>query len=354
MRPDVSPFFLSRQPIGRRRLIVCGALILLLCGAIVVSAAHGPASIPYGNAVRLLLRGIHLPIGLDLPDSDFRIVNAIRLPRILVSALVGAALACAGATMQGVFHNPLVDPGLLGIEAGGGLIAVVTIVTGLASANFWLLPFAAFTGALGAALVVYCIAGARGRGDNSILVLAGAAISAFLGALTTAVLLGTRDYTAVGAALAWLFGSLQGRGWDYFHVAALPIALTIILTLVYSRDLNLLSMGDTTAQALGVNVARTRLILLTLTSLMTGAAVSIAGGIAFVGLMVPHALRLVVGPDYRVLTPTSALAGAVFLTVVDTVARLIVQPVEIQVGALTALLGAPFFLFVLWRQRKLI
>jgi iron complex transport system permease protein len=343
---------LFRQPITRRCLIVCGVLTLLLICITVFSAAHGPANIPYGDVARLLLRGVHLPVGLDLPDSDFRIVTAIRLPRILVSALVGAALACAGAIMQGIFHNPLADPGLLGIEAGGGLMAVLTITTGLASGNFWLLPVAAFTGALGAALAVYGLTGMNGRVDNMTL-LAGAATSVFLGALTTALLLSTRDYNAVGTALSWLFGSLQGRGWDYFCVAAPPIALTILLTLIYSRDLNLLAMGNDTAQALGVHVAQTRFILLAAASLMTGTAVSIAGGIGFVGLMAPHAVRLVVGPDYRVLTPASALAGAIFLTMVDTAARLIVQPVEVQVGSLTALLGVPFFLIILWRQRRL-
>jgi iron complex transport system permease protein len=351
MFSNTNPSRLSRQPITQRCLIVCGVLALLLLGAIIVSAAHGPANIPYSNVAKLVLRSLHLPIGLDLPDSEFSIVNAVRLPRILAAALVGAALACAGAIMQGIFHNPLADPGLLGIEAGGGLIAVLTIVTGLASANVWLLPFAAFAGALGAGTVAYTVS--EGRTGNMGLILAGAALSALLGALTIALLLFTRDYTAVAAALNWLFGSLQGRGWDYVRVAALPITLTVILTLIYSRDLNLLSTGDEMAQALGVHVIQTRFILLAMASLLTGTAVSIAGGVGFVGLMVPHALRLLVGPDYRLLTPASALAGATFLILVDTVARLIVQPVEVQVGSLTALLGVPFFLVILWRQRRL-
>ncbi len=351
MFPGDTPSLLSRQPITRRCLIICSVLTLVLLSVIIASVAHGPANIPYSRVAKLMLRGLHLPVGLELPDSDFLIVNAVRLPRILASALVGASLACAGAIMQGIFHNLLADPGLLGIEAGGGLIAVLTIVTGLASANVWILPLAAFGGALGAGIAAYGITAVRGRIDTMTLILAGAAISAFLGALTTALLLSTRDYNAVGTALNWLFGSLQGRGWDYVRPAAMPVAVTILLTLIYSRDLNLLSIGDETAQALGVPVVRTRFILLALASLMTGTAVSIAGGISFVGLMVPHALRRIVGPDYRVLTPASALAGAIFLVVVDTVARLIVQPIEIQAGSLTALLGVPFFLLMLWRQR---
>jgi iron complex transport system permease protein len=331
---------------------VCGILALLLLGAIVMSAAHGPANIPYGDVARLLLRGAGLPVGLDLPESDLAIVNTIRLPRILIGALVGAALACAGATMQGLFRNALADPGLLGITAGAGFAAVLVITTGVAGASLLALPAAAFVGALLASLVVYTLSLSRGRTQLSTLILAGMALSSLLSALTTLLILSTKDYSAVQAALVWLFGGLQGRGWDHLRVAILPVLAAMLITFIYSRDLNILLTGEESAQALGVNVPRTRFILLALSSLMTGAAVSIAGGIGFVGLMVPHLLRLIVGPDHRVLLPASALGGAVFLTIADTAARLIIQPAELQVGVLTALLGAPFFLFLLWRNKQ--
>ncbi|MCC7445881.1 MAG: iron ABC transporter permease [Anaerolineae bacterium] len=345
-------YLLANQPVAERRRLVCAVLIVLLLITFVLSAAHGPANIPYGNTAKLLLRGIGLPVGLDLPESDFTIINTIRLPRVLIGALVGAALACAGATMQGVFRNALADPGLLGITAGGGFVAVLVITTGLASTSLFMLPGAAFVGSLAACFLVYTLSMTRGRSDITALILAGMAISSLLSALTTTVILFTKEYAAVQAALSWIFGGLQGRGWDHLRVATVPVIAAIVVTFAYSRDLNILLTGEESAQTLGINVPRTRLILLALASLMTGAAVSIAGGIGFIGLMVPHMLRLIVGPDHRVLLPASALGGAVFLTLADTVARLILQPMELQVGVLTALIGAPFFLFLLWRHRQ--
>ncbi len=350
LQPAV-PFLLAQHSVAQRRRIVCGVLTLILLGCIVLSAAHGAAAIPYADVARLMLRGIGLPVGLDLPRSDLAIITTIRLPRILIGALVGAALACSGATMQGVFRNPLADPGLLGVGAGGALAAVLAITSGLAAFSLWTLPASAFVGSLAAAAVVYSLSVVRGRADTATLLLAGVAVSAFLGAITSALLLFTRDYNAITAILNWLVGGLAGRGWDHLKVALIPVLAAMLITFAYSRDLNLLLSGEETAQSLGVDVPRTRLILLMLTALMTGAAVSIAGGISFVGLIVPHALRLVVGPDHRVLLPASALGGAIFLVLADTAARLILQPAELQVGILTALLGAPFFLVLLWRQR---
>lgn len=351
-RQPAASFMLAAQPIVQRRRIICVVLALMLVGSVIVSAAHGPANIPYGDVARLLLRGLGLPIGLNLPQSDLIIVTTIRLPRILIGALVGAALACSGAAMQGLFRNPLADPGLLGVGAGGALAAVISITSGLAALSLWTLPAVAFLGSMLAATLVYSLSVTRGRADTATLLLAGVAVSAFLGAITSAILLFTKDYNAVMAILSWLVGGLAGRGWDHLRVAVIPVLAAMFVSFAYSRDLNLLLSGEETAQSLGVDVPRTRLILLTLVALMTGAAVSIAGGVSFVGLIVPHALRLVVGPDHRVLLPASALGGAVFLTLADMGARLILQPAELQVGILTALLGAPFFLFLLWRHKR--
>ena len=334
--------------------MVCGLLILILLGSVILSAAHGAVAIPYGETAQLLLRGLGLPIGLSYPQTDFTIIWTVRLPRVLIGALVGAALAGSGATLQGLFRNPLADPGLLGVSAGGALTAVIAITSGLAAVSLWVLPAFAFVGALGAAAVVYGLAAMRGRTDPMTLLLSGIAVNAFLGAITSALLLLTRDYNAVEASLSWLIGGLAGRGWEHLTVAIVPVLAGLIGVLIYSRDLNLLWAGEDTAQSLGVDVPRTRLILLVLTALITGTAVSIAGGIGFVGLIVPHALRLIIGPDYRVLLPASALGGAVFLTLADTVARLSLQSVELPVGIVTALCGAPFFLFLLWRQRRAI
>jgi iron complex transport system permease protein len=353
-----APYLMANRSLQQRRLIVCTGLLVALIAAIVLSAAHGPANIPYGTVARLLLHGLgfHVDVGVPASElaSDLAIVNVIRLPRILVGALVGAALAASGATMQGVFRNALADPGLLGVGAGGGFGAVLAITTGLADSSLWALPAAAFIGAFGASFLVYTLSMVRGRSDTTTLILAGMASSVLLGSLTSMLIIYAKnDYTG-RAALGWLFGTLDGRGWDQLAIAIVPITLGMIITFTYSRDLNLLLTGEEAAQALGVDVPRTRFILLTLIAVMTGVAVSIAGGISFVGLMVPHALRLIVGPDYRVLLPTSALGGAVFLVLADTVSRLVIQPAELNVGILTALLGAPFFLFLLWRNRQAI
>ena len=347
-----TPFVLAGRSIARRRLVVCGALAILLLLSVIIGAANGAAPIPYGEVARLLLRGLGLPIGLSLPQGDLTIVWTIRLPRVLIGALVGGALATAGAALQGLFRNPLADPGLLGVGAGGSLAAVIAITTGAAGISLWTLPAFAFIGALGAAALIYSLAVVRGRAESTTLILAGVAVSSLLGAITSALILNTHDYNATLTILSWLIGGLIGRGWEYLAVSVAPIAIATVGLLIYSRDLNLLWAGEETAQALGVNVVRVRWIVLVLTALLTGTAVSIAGGIGFVGLIVPHALRLIVGPDHRVLLPASALGGAVFLTLADTIARVSLQPAELQVGIVTALFGAPFFLFLLWRQRR--
>ena len=347
-------FLLASLPIGRRLALICGTLGGLLILAMVVSAANGPAQIPYGDVAKLIARGLGFPAGLDLPANQLAIVNQVRLPRILVGMLVGAALATSGATIQGVFRNPLADPSIIGVTVGGSLGAVLAVSTGLVTTNLWLLPGFSFAGALGAATLVYVLSLSSGRPQPVTLLLAGVAINALLGALISGVLLFTNRFVEVQAMLSWLIGGLIGKGWAQLAAITAPVLVTIALMMVFAREINLLLLGDETAQGLGVNVPRTRFILLALACLATGAAVSIAGPIGFIGLVVPHILRLVVGPDYRLLLPASALGGAIFLVITDTIARLVLQPAELQVGIVTALLGAPFFLFLLYRNRKLI
>jgi iron complex transport system permease protein len=349
-----SRFLLASQPINRRLAALSAALAALLVLAMVVSAAHGAARIPYDDVARLVLRGLGLPVGLGLPESQMVIVNQVRLPRILVSALAGAALASAGVTLQSTFRNPLADPSIIGVSVGGSLGAVVAITLGLATAGMWLLPLFAFAGSMGAAVLVYVLSLAHGHSQPATLLLAGVAVNAFLGAVISALLLFTNQFPELQAMLNWLIGGLRGRGWAHAAAIVGPVVLTVIALSVYARDMNLLLLGEETAQGLGVNVGRTRLALLALAALATGSAVSIAGPIGFVGLVVPHMLRLIVGPDHRVLLPASALGGALFLVVMDTIARLVIQPAEMQVGIITNLLGAPFFLLLLYRNRSLL
>ncbi|GAB4571869.1 MAG: hypothetical protein Kow0077_09700 [Anaerolineae bacterium] len=328
------------------------ALLLSLLGlALLISVANGSSNIPYAHVARILLSGPAGAQAAGIPDSEVRIVLLVRLPRALAGALVGAALASAGATMQGIFRNPLADPGIIGVSAGSGVGAVIAITTGLATGSLWILPTFAFATGMGAALLVYLLSLHNGRTHIATLLLAGVAVNSFMGAVSSALLLMAADYGEAQAILTWLIGGLRGRGMDHVLVMIGPIGIAWLVLYAFSRDLNLLLLGEETAQGLGVQVARTRFLLLMLASLLTGTAVSIAGGIGFVGLIVPHALRLLIGPDHRLLLPASAIGGAAFLVLCDTAARLVIQPAEIQVGLITAMLGAPFFLVLLWRNR---
>jgi len=346
-------FLLAALPVGRRLAAISGALALALLAALIISAANGPVHIPYGDVAALTLRGLGMRIGEGLPDSYMAIVNQVRLPRILVGMVIGAALASGGATIQGVFRNPLADPSIIGVTVGGSLGAVIAISTGLVGKALWALPLAAFVGAMSTALAVYVLSLSNGQPQPVTLLLAGIAMNALMGAGISAVLLFTNRFIEVQAMLSWLIGGLRGMGWAQLAAVAPPALATVTVMMIFTREINLLLLGDETAQSLGVNVARTRLALLGLACLATGAAVSIAGPIGFIGLVVPHILRLIVGPDYRVLLPASALGGAAFLVLADTAARLLLQPAELQVGIITALVGAPFFLFLLVRNRRM-
>lgn len=345
-------FLLSRRSVSARLVIVSGLLLIALLLAITFSVANGSSNIPYGDVASILVQHLGVPNASEFTDAQVRIVTMVRLPRALVGALVGAALAVSGATMQGIFRNPLADPGIIGVSAGGGLGAVVALTTNFAAGQLWALPLSAFFGGTAAAIAVYSLSLVNGRTQIPTLLLAGVALNSFLGAITSSIMLLGAEYGEVQAILTWLVGGLRGRGIAHMQVLILPTFIGMVLLYVFSRDLNLLLLGEETAQGLGVNVARTRFLLLMIASLLTGAAVSVAGGIGFVGLIVPHALRLLIGPDHRVLLPASALGGAVFLVLCDTVARLVIQPAEMQVGLITAMLGAPFFLFLLWRNRR--
>jgi iron complex transport system permease protein len=355
-------FLLAGWGVLPRLLIICGALLVVLFGAMIYAASTGPTTIPAGVVADALLQYTGVERGVDIESPTYQIVTVVRLPGLMVAALVGAALACAGATMQGLFRNPLADPGIIGVSAGAALGVVLAItqvaalgdlwLIGSSGVDLWRVPIAAFAGAILAALMVYMLSLQRGRTNLAALLLAGVALNAVLGAITSVLLLRTADFNAMRAVLAWLVGSLEGRGWDYFHVAKWPILVSTILILFYSRELNLLVIGEESAQSLGVNVPRVRLILLALSSLMTASAVSIAGAIGFVGLVVPHMLRLVIGPDHRVLLPASLIGGAAFLVLADALARSVIAPELLPVGTVTALVGGPFFLFLLWRNRR--
>lgn len=348
-------------------------LTLLLLATIVVSVGIGPVRISPVEILKVLANAIAvpvpttdqagnqaaglpmLPVGIeflslfsfDVRSTYATIVLQIRLPRILLAALVGISLAIAGTVMQGFFRNPMADPSIIGVSSGAAVGAVAAITLPFALPLGLELQGAAFVGGVVTAFVVYFIATEGGRTPVATLLLAGIAVQTFLGAVISFMLL--RSGNSLEEAVYWLMGHLHYASWS--RVTALGIVLPplVLVLLAYGRDLNVLLLGEEEAHNLGIDVRRTKQLLLGLSSVVTAMAVAVSGVIGFVGLIVPHMLRLVVGPDHRILLPTSALAGGVFLVAADTLARS--GPGEIPVGIVTAAVGAPFFLYLLRRRR---
>ncbi len=326
----------------------------LIC-AIVASATVGPAEIGAVTAGAAILNMFAVPVptggGLDwihpfaftLTESTQTIVSGIRLPRILLGAVVGFALATAGTVFQGFFRNPMADPSIIGVSTGAATGAVAYVVTPLTVP--YGLPAAAFVGGLVTGGAVYLIATEGGQTPVATLLLAGIAVQAFLGAVISYLLLHAGE--SLERVVYWLMGHLHASTWWRVWIAAPPVIILFGVLLTYARDLNVLMLGEEHAHALGLDVTRTKQTLLAGASVVTAAAVAVSGVIGFVGLIVPHIMRLLVGPDHRILLPSSALAGASFLVITDTIARS--GAAELPVGIITAAIGAPFFLYLLIR-----
>lgn len=318
------------------------ALVLSITLAVTI----GPAEIRFDEVWASIAS--HLGIGTSpLPLLRDGIVWELRMPRVLTAAAVGAGLALSGAVMQALTRNSLADPYLLGLSSGASLGAVSVLLLGVAV----LLPLAAFLGALLALGLTLLLASSLGRITPTRTVLAGVAVSAFAGAVTSFVIFWTVTGDSYREILAWLLGSLSGARWPAVAIAGTAIILVGIPIMATGRLLDSFAFGDTSAAALGVNVQGTRWALLAGTALLTGAMVSVSGSIGFVGLILPHAVRLLVGPGHRALLPLSALVGAIFLVWADTIARTLFDPRELPVGIVTALVGAPIFALLLTRRR---
>ena len=324
--------------------------LLILTGAL-VSLSLGPVHIPIGHVASIVLAFVGFDAG-EFTRTEQLVIEQIRLPRIVVGASVGMALGVAGATMQGLFRNPMADPGIIGVSTGGAVGAVVAIATGATGLFFLALPTFAFVGALVATFLVYGIAAVGGHFSMATLLLAGVAVNAFLGAIVSAIIILLPDNGALREILFWLAGGLDSRSWEHVRISAPLILGAAAVIVLMSRDLNLLMLGDDEARSMGVRVGRARTTLLVAAALATGAAVAVSGTIAFVGLVTPHILRLVMGPDHRVLIPMSAAGGALFVILADTVARTVIQPAEFRVGVLTAFVGAPFFILLLIKNKR--
>jgi iron complex transport system permease protein len=283
--------------------------------------------------------------------ADEIIVWLIRVPRVIVAAFVGAGLAMAGALMQGLFRNSLAEPNVVGVSSGAVLGAVIVFVSGLAGTSALALPVAAFLGALGALVLVYTLATRGGTTPVSTLLLSGIALAALLGALSSLLIsLSIVNWQIAQEIVFWMMGGLDSRTWTHVWISVPFILLALAAGLYYARDLDLLIQGEEFAASLGVDVESSKRAVIVIAALMTGSCVAVAGAVGFVGLIVPHIVRLFVGPAHRTLLPFSALAGAAFLICCDLLARTIHPPTEIRLGIITAAFGAPFFIFLLLRK----
>jgi iron complex transport system permease protein len=325
-----------------RRAALTVALALALAAALLLGIRFGAVPLTTADALRALAgRGTAV---------DRTIVLELRLPRTLLGALVGGGLALAGATLQALLRNPLAEPYILGISGGASVGAVLVLALGLAAAGSWVLPLAAFVGAVVAIALVFGVATATGRGmDVRVLLLAGVVVAAFFSACI-AFILSISQARTVQSAVLWMMGSMAGADWGSVVLTAAYTLPAAALLLGLARPLNLMAIGEETAQYLGANVERVKRLALLVAALITAAGVAVVGVIGFVGLVVPHAVRLLVGSDHRVLLPLSFLGGAAFLALADLVARLALAPAEIPVGVITAFVGVPLFLVLLRRS----
>lgn len=320
-----------------RRLTVLLAGRVLLVGVLVLTVVVGAVSIP--------LPDLWLALRAPGTTEDYRIIYTLRMPRGICAALAGANLALSGCILQGVLRNPLADPGIIGISAGAGLAAMALMMLA-PTLTVWV-PLAAFAGALGAAAIVFFLAWERGVNPLR-LVLAGVAVAAFFGGGMTALSVFFSD--KVQGTVSWMAGGFAGAGWPSVRMI-LPYSLIgMIVTVCLYRRLNALQLGDDVAQTLGVQVNRTRALLVALAALLAASAVSVAGLLGFVGLVVPHVMRLIVGSDFEPLLPCSAVFGAVLVAGADVAARTVFSPMEVPVGIFMSFIGAPFFLYLLRRR----
>ncbi len=335
-----------------RRLLVGLGLAALLAGGILGSALLGQLPVHPAEVIGSLLRAVGIPN--PWTPSDPIVESAlwvVRFPRIVMAIVVGAALAAAGAVMQAIFGNPLAEPGVVGVSSGAALGAATAIVLGFAAIGDFAIAAFAFAGGLLATLLVYVVSRANGRTEVVTLLLTGIAVNAFAGA-GLAFALFAASTASREQIIFWQLGSLNGALWNELLVVVVVAVVGVTAAVLLGRRYDLLALGERNARHLGLDVERLRLVSIVIVALLTGVAVAFVGIIAFVGLVVPHVMRMLLGPQHRALIVYSALGGAVLMLAADLLARTVVPGAELPIGMLTSLVGGPFFFFLLWRQRR--
>lgn len=339
----------------RSRIYGMLGLLILLVLVVILATTIGSVQIPFLTTFSILISKLPLvELTPSWTSTLETIIFEIRLPRVILAGLVGAALAIAGATYQGLFRNPLADPYLIGVAQGAALGAVIGFL--LPSTwhgfGFGIIPLLAFGGALVSTAIVYNLARVGKTLPVTTLILAGVALGALLGSIVSYLIISSGE--RIHSIMFWLMGSFSLSQWAEARIVLPYVLLGVVIILLYARPLNLMQLDEEQAQQLGINVERLKLVLLVAATMVTAAAVSFVGIIGFVGIIIPHAVRLIWGADHRFLLPFSVLTGAIFLILADLIARTVLAPTEIPIGVITALFGAPFFLYLLRRRRKII
>jgi iron complex transport system permease protein len=336
---------------SKKDIYLLTALLALIVAGGILSLSSGSWPIPVINVLKIIVSKVGLYAG-TINDVEATIIWDGRLPRFLVALLVGFSLGGAGTIMQGIFKNPMASPGVMGIDSGAALGAVLAIYLGLASGSLVALPLAAIIFSILTLVMVFAIATSRGRTSIATLLLAGIALNLVLGALTSFIItLSTREFDVGRVIVNWLMGDLNNRSWEHVTIVFPTAGIALLGTLFFARDLNVLMLGEETAANLGVNIKRARNWLLLFSSIETGGAIAVSGVIGFVGLVAPHIMRSIVGPDNRKLIFFSGLLAAVFIIYADLFVRLIVA-VDLKVGIITSMLGGPFFIYLIIKHRK--
>jgi len=351
--PVIEPAVPSYFPHWRRRVYAIIGLLIASVVVIAFATTIGSVQVPFFTTWRILFSQLPLvDIAPTWQSTTETIILQIRLPRVILASLVGAALAIAGATYQGLFRNPLADPYLIGAAQGASLGAVIGFLLPLQwqVMGFGIIPVLAFAGALLSVAIVYILARVGKTVPVTTLILAGVALGALWGSIVSYLTITSGD--KIHGIMFWLMGSFSLSEWAEVMVVFPYVVVGVVVILLYSRSLNVMQLDEEQAKQLGINVEKVKLILLAAATLITAAAVSFVGIIGFVGIIIPHAVRLIWGPDHRFLLPLCVLTGAIFLVLADLIARTALAPMEIPIGVITAICGVPFFLYLLRRRKR--